>query len=96
MAGGSYELVVVPNVRLKEVYVSLAKVTAVGEHPEGAFIKQQEPLGQRVYATQRPIRIDLSGFGEPGVYFVEVTATRTDGRPVTMDPMWVYHAGGNE
>lgn len=92
-ADSTYELVVVPNVRLDKVYLSLAKVDAVGQRPEGAFIKQQEPLSQRVYPTQRPIRIDLTGFADAGIYFVEVTATRADGRPVTMDPMWIYHAG---
>jgi hypothetical protein len=90
---GSYEMIVVPNVRLEEVYVSLAKVDTVGDRPEGEYIKKQEALGQRVYPTQRPIKIQLSEFTEPGIYLVEVTATRSDGRPVTMDPMWVYHPG---
>lgn len=90
---GSYEMIVVPNVRLEEVYVSLARVAGVGRRPEGDYIKKQEPLGQRVYATQRPIKIQLTGFTEPGVYLVEITATRVDGRSVTMDPMWIYHAG---
>ena len=93
---GSYELIIVPNVRLEEVYVSLAKVEKVGQHPQAEYIKSHEPLGQRVYATQRPIRIELSGFSETGIYFVEVTATRAAGRPVTMDPMWIYHSGGNQ
>ncbi len=93
---GSYELIVIPNVRLEEVYVSLAKVEKVGQHPQAEYIKSQEPLGQRVYATQRPIRIELSGFSETGIYFVEVTATRVAGGPVTMDPMWIYHSGGNQ
>ena len=92
----SYQLVVVPNVRLEKVYLSLAKVEAVGQRPEGAFIKQQEALTQRVYPTQRPIQIELSGFGGAGIYFVEVTATRADGRPVTMDPMWIYHTGAGQ
>jgi hypothetical protein len=90
---GSYEMVVVPNVRLEEVYVSLARVDGAGVRPNGDYIKKQEPLGQRVYATQRPIKIQLSGFTEPGVYLVEITATRADGRSVTMDPMWIYHPG---
>ena len=95
-ADGGYQLVVVPNVRLEKVYLSLAKVGAVGQRPEGAFIKQQEALTQRVYPTQRPIQIELSGFGGAGIYFVEVTATRADGRPVTMDPMWIYHTGAGQ
>jgi hypothetical protein len=90
---GTYEMVVVPNVRLQEVYVSLARVDAAGQRPQGDYIKKQEPLGQRVYATQRPIRIQLSDFTEPGIYLLEITATRADGRSVTMDPMWIYHAG---
>lgn len=90
---GSYELVVVPNVRLEEVYVSLARVPAVGKQPEGQYIKKQEPLGQRIYATQRPVKIQLTEFTDPGIYMVEITATRADGRSVTMDPMWVYHPG---
>ena len=90
-ADSGYQLVVVPNVRLEKVYLSLAKVESVGRRPEGAFIKRQEELTQRVYPTQRPIRIELSGFAEAGIYFVEITAIRADGRPVTMDPMWIYH-----
>jgi hypothetical protein len=90
---GSYELVVVPNVRLEEVYVSLARVPAVGSQPDGEYIKKQEPLGQRIYATQRPIKIQLSEFTDPGIYLVEITATRADGRSVAMDPMWVFHPG---
>ncbi|MCZ6915831.1 MAG: hypothetical protein O7I93_03555 [Gemmatimonadetes bacterium] len=94
--GGSYELVVVPNVRLDKVYLSLAQVESVGQRPEGTFIKKQDPLSQRVYPTQRPIRIELTGFTDAGIYFVEVSATRADGRPVTMDPMWIYHAGASQ
>lgn len=90
---GRYEMIIVPNVRLEEVYVSLAQVDAVGKRPEGEYIKKQEALGQRVYPTQRPIKIQLSEFTESGIYLVEITATRGDGRPVTMDPMWVYHPG---
>ena len=86
-------MIVVPNVLLEEVYVSLARVDAVGKRPEGEYIKKQEALGQRVYPTQRPINIQLSEFTESGIYLVEITATRGDGRPVTMDPMWVYHPG---
>jgi hypothetical protein len=88
--GGSYELVIVPNVRLEEVYLSLAKVESVGAHPRGGYLRNQEPLGERVYPTQRPIRIALEGMSEPGIYFVQVTATRGQGQPVTMDPFWIY------
>lgn len=90
---GSYEMIVVPNVRLQEVYVSLARVAGVGQQAEGDYLKKDEPLGQRIYPTQRPIRIELAGFTEPGVYLVEISATRPGESAVTMDPMWIYHPG---
>ena len=61
-----YELVLVPNVRLNEVFVTLAAVSGPGEYPQGSYIKDREPLGQVVYATQQPIRAHLTGFDAPG------------------------------
>jgi hypothetical protein len=89
-SGGGYELVIVPNVRLEEVYLTLAKVASAGAHPESSYLAEREALGQRVYPTQRPIRIALPGMTEPGYYFVRVSATRGSGGPVTMDPLWIY------
>ncbi len=86
----AYELVIVPNVRLEEVYLTLAKVASAGAQPESTYLKEGEALGQRIYPTQRPIRITLPGMIEPGYYFVQVSATRGSGGPVTMDPLWIY------
>ena len=92
-ASGAYELVLVPNVRLNEVYISLAKVDAAGSYPQGDYIKDKEPLGELVYATQAPIGVTLTGLGDPGMYYLEITVEKRDGRSESMEPMWIYHPG---
>ena len=89
----SYELVVVPNVRLSEVYVTLARVEAPGERPAGVLLRNRDRLDQRLYATQRPIRIPIADPGEGGTYYVEITGVRADGGSAPLDPIWFYHPG---
>ena len=89
----TYRVVVMPNVRLQEVYITLAPVEAAGQRPSGEFLRNREPLGQRLYATQRPIVIEIPDPGAAGVYYLEVTGVRADGGSATLDPVWIYLAG---
>lgn len=89
----TYRVVVMPNVRLQEVYVTLARVAAAGQRPSGDFLRNREPLGQRLYATQRPIVIEIPDPGTAGVYYLEVTGVRADGGSATLDPVWMYLNG---
>jgi hypothetical protein len=90
----AYEVVVVPNVRLREVYVTLARVEAAGDRPTGDLLRNREPLAQRLYATQRPIVIQIAHPGETGVHYLEIVGVRFDGGSAALDPVWFYHAGG--
>lgn len=91
----SYELQLLPNVRLSEVRVSLASVPVVGGRPTGALIRDQQPVRRRSFPERRPIKIVIpySELPAPGIYLVEISAKRANGRAVAATPIWFYHGG---
>jgi hypothetical protein len=91
--GRTYEVLVMPNVRLREIYVTLARVDAAGQRPTGDLLRNREPLGQRLYATQRPVVIEIPDPGATGVYFLEIVGVQADGGSANLDPVWFYHQG---
>ncbi len=90
-----YELQLLPNVGLSEVRVSLASVSEVGGRPTGALIRDQQPVRRRSFPERRPIkiRIPYSELPAPGIYLVEISGKRANGRPVAATPIWFYHGG---
>ncbi len=83
---GTYMLVLVPGVELKEIFLTL---TAAG-HPE--VLKNGTPLGYGYYPAERPIVIPVSGFKGRGIYHLEAGATLRGGGAATAE-LWLYHPG---
>ncbi len=90
-----YELQLLPNVGLSEVRVSLASVSEVGGRPTGALIRDQQPVRRRSFPERRPIKIGIpySELPAPGIYLVEISGKRANGRAVAATPIWFYHGG---
>jgi hypothetical protein len=86
----SYQVTVLPGVELSEVFVSLAPVGPDGR--VGPFIKKDEPLKYSYYPADRPITIPLPALGEPGIYHLEIKATRRAGGGASAPPLWFYHS----
>lgn len=86
---GSYQLVLWPGVRMREVYVSLAPVGTSGE--TDAFIKEDEPLRYGYYPAEFPIVIELPKLVNPGLYYLKIGADPRQGPPRTLE-YWFYHS----
>jgi len=93
-AGGSrspsYQALVIPGVELSEVFVSLAPVGRDGRL--GQYVKKDEPLHYGYYPADRAITIPLPALGEPGIYALEIKATRRSGGGASAPPLWFYHS----
>src|SRR5262249_43615204 len=93
-AGGprssSYQALVVPGGELAEIFVSLAPVGRDGRF--GPYVKKDEPLKYGYYPADRAITIPLSELGEPGIYALEIKATRRSGGGASAPPLWFYHS----
>lgn len=89
----SYTLTVVPNVRLKDVLVSLAPVDSVGEVAVKGFLRRNESLGRPLYVTQQPIDIPIQGIVQRGVYLTEITGIMATGEALPPMRVWFYHPG---
>jgi hypothetical protein len=88
-ASGGYQLVLVPGVELKEIFVTLT-----AQHgKKSSVLKDGEALGYGFYPAERPVAIPISGVRDRGVYHLEIGATLRSGGASTAD-LWFYHAGG--
>ena len=85
---GRYELVLVPQKALDEVYISLAYVDRKSSARKP--LVREEPLGWGSYPATRPLRIPLSPVGEPGLYHVQVGASLVGGGLSTTEIL-LYH-----
>lgn len=86
----SYQVTLVPGVELSEVFVSLAPVDKDGRI--STYIKKDEPLKYSYYPADRPINIPLPPLGEPGIYNLEIKATRRAGGGASVPSLWFYHS----
>ena len=93
----SYELQVVPNVRMSEMRVTLAAVSGPGENPTGQPIKDGDPVRRRSFPERRvvSIAIDHSDLPTSGFYYVQISGKRANGRDVNASPFWFYHSAGS-
>ena len=85
---GGYQLVLLPGVELREIFLTLSSV-APGK---SAVLKNAEPLGYGYYPAERALQIPISGMRAPGLYHLEIAATLSSGGASTVD-LWFYHAG---
>jgi hypothetical protein len=85
---GKYEIILFPGTELKEVYVSLAAVTANGQ--TGKFIKDGEKLGSSYYPAERGIEIPVL-VSKKGIYYMEIAAVLRNGGSDELK-IWFYHS----
>lgn len=83
-ASSHYELVVIPGVELKELFVTIAPAEG------GQFLKNGEPLGYGYYPAERPIAIPISRPSKPGIYHLGLGATQRNGGVSTTE-LWFFH-----
>ena len=81
-----YVLVLAPGVKLQEVFVTLGPADSTGRLLADRLLKDHEPLRQRFYPAERPIRVKLPPL-KPGLYHLEVSATVPGGSPVEVPPL---------
>jgi hypothetical protein len=85
---GNYQLVLLPGVELKEVFISLAALNG----SKRSVLLDGEPLGYGYYPAERPIEIPISGARTRGIYHLEVGATLKSGGASAAE-LWFYHPG---
>jgi hypothetical protein len=85
-ASGAYQLIVIPGVELKELFITIAAVGGEGR----TVLKSGEPLGYGYYPAERPVEIPVSGLPKPGIYRLEIGATLRSGGASTAE-LWFYH-----
>jgi hypothetical protein len=87
-ARGAYQLIVVPGVELKEVFLSLSRS---GER-RGKPVMENRPLGYGYYPAERAFAVPVLGMRERGIYHLELAATFREGGSATTE-LWFYHPG---
>lgn len=85
---GDYNLVLLPGVELKEVFISLTLLGADGR--PGSLIRDGGKLGYGYYPAERGIEIPISGLKDAGIYFLEIGAELRNGGLSTLE-LWFYH-----
>ncbi len=86
----TYQVILMSDRELKEVYMSLAYVNSDGEINQ--FLLDGKPLDYRYYPAGRKIEFHISDLPTPGIYYVEIhTAIISGGW--SREELWFYHAG---
>ena len=83
-----YQLIVVPNVKLSEIYISIADTNQAGEL--GNFIIDEKPLAYGYYPAGRAIEYTLPELDASGVYYLEIAAVISSGGSSTLKS-WFYY-----
>jgi hypothetical protein len=83
-------VVVLPDLRLAEVFLTLARVGEDG-HPD-LYIKKDFPLGYGYYPAGREIVIPIPKLPAPGTYSIDIGATLDNGGATTKGFLF-YYAG---
>ena len=84
---GGYQLVLMPDAEVDNVFLTLAAVKNDGS--VGPSFKDWA-LGPGYYPAGRAIRIPIKQVKSPGIYFLKVSATFKAGGASTQ-PVWFYH-----
>lgn len=85
---GSYRLVLVPGVEIKELFLTLTVMTG----SKATLLKDGESVGYGYYPAEQPIEIPVSGLRVRGFYHLEIGATLKNGG-VSATDLWFYHPG---
>lgn len=86
----TYQMVLMPDQELREVFVSIAYVPPDGEIKH--FLMDGEPLKFGYYPAGQKIEVDVSDLPKPGMYYLEIGAIIQRGGVFTKE-LWFYHAG---
>ena len=86
---GTYEVAFIPEVRLEEVYLTVAPISARGD-ALGPRLYDAQALGYGYYPAKTPTFFEISGFTQTGFYEVEIKASFYGGDSGTMSFL-LYH-----
>ena len=83
-----YELILVPEVELTEIFLTLS---SIGDGPARTRFRDR-PLSYGYYPQLQGVRIPISDLDRTGVYSLQIGATQRNGASTTTG-FWFYHAG---
>jgi hypothetical protein len=83
-----YQLVILPGVELREVFLTLASFHA----GKATILKNAVPLGYGYYPADRAVEIPISRVPANGLYHLEIGATLRTGGASTAE-LWFYASG---
>jgi hypothetical protein len=86
-----YQLELVPNRELTEVYVTLDRLDDVGH--KVAVIQDAAKLGYGYYPAERVFLVPIPQLPRRGFYRLQLGAVLAGGGSTTLE-VWFYHAGG--
>jgi hypothetical protein len=81
-------VVLLPGVKLEEVFVSLASLNADGNPVN--WILKDKPLGYEFYPAERPIDVPVTELSAPGIYYLSLSAKLASGGSTAL-ARWIYH-----
>jgi len=87
---GTTLVVLFPGVKLEEVFVSLASLGTDGQPV--TWTRKDKPLGYGYYPAEKPIKVPVTEFAAPGVYYLGISAKLSNGGFTALE-RWIYHAG---
>jgi hypothetical protein len=88
LRSAQYDLVVIADVELTEIFLTLSLVNQDGQTRE-VYLKRQ-PLGYGYYPARQGIKIPISRLNRAGLHRLELGATQRDGASATAE-FWFYH-----
>ncbi len=86
----SYELVIYPTARVRQLFLTVTAVGADGRPT--TYIQRDQELSCEYCPADQPIPIQISGLTAAGIYFVEISARLTSGGSAAIE-QWLYHPG---
>jgi hypothetical protein len=89
-ADGKYDLVLLSDQELSEVFITLTGLGPDGK--QARILRRNTPLGYGFYPAQRPIHVTLPEVVDKGLYVLAAGATLRSGGSYTLR-FWFYHDG---
>jgi hypothetical protein len=86
----SYELELLPNRELAEVFVTVRRLNETGDDP--VLIKDAAKLGYGYYPAERVFVVPIPPLSTSGIYHLELGAVLSGGGSSTVE-LWFYHTG---
>jgi hypothetical protein len=84
----SYQLVLLPGVEIKELFLTLTPISKNKSAP----LKDGEPVAYGYYPAEQPIELPIASVQRRGFYHLEIAARLKNGGASAID-LWFFHPG---